>query len=72
MKYCHWRITFMVLLKCLLKMAQLESVGSRRGMAAGSLSMVVGTMYEDDAVVDIVRREDAGDLGEGLGEELGV
>ena len=41
-------------------------------MAAGSLSTVVGAMYEDDAVVDIVGREDAGDLGEGLGEGLGV
>ena len=41
-------------------------------MAAGSLSTVVGTMYKDDAVVDIVGRENAGDLGEGLGEELGV
>ena len=29
-------------------------------------------MYEDDAVVDIVGREDAGDLGEGFGEEIGV
>ena len=58
--------------KRLLKMAQLEPVGSRRGMAAGSLSTVVGVMYEDDAVVDIVGREDAGDLGEGLGKGLGV
>ena len=41
-------------------------------MAAESLSMVVGAMYEDNAVVDIVGREDAGDLGEGFGEGLEV
>ena len=29
-------------------------------------------MYEDDAVVNIVGREDTGDLGEGFGEGLGV
>ena len=72
MKYCHRCITFMVSPKHLLKMAQLEPVKSKHGMAAGSLSTVIGMMYEDDTVVNIVGREDTEDLGEGLGEELGV
>ena len=54
-------------------MAQLEPVESSFGMAAGSLSTVVGVMAgEDDEAVDIGGRADDDDFGEGLREELGV
>jgi hypothetical protein len=41
-KYAHWHVTFMALLKHILKMAQLLPLCSRWGMLAGSFSIVVG------------------------------
>ena len=41
-------------------------------MAARSLSIVVGVVSEDNAVVDMLGSADNEDLGEGLGEEMGV
>ena len=53
-KYAHWRVTFMALLKRILKMAQLEPLYSRHGMLAGSFSMVVGVAVGGgDDTVDI-------------------
>jgi hypothetical protein len=72
-KYCQRRITFMVSLKRILKMAQLEPVGSSRGMFAGSLSTVVGALaIEEDVLEDMGGRADDDALGEGLREEVGV
>ena len=54
-KYAHRRVTFMALLKRILKMAQLEPLYSRRGMLAGSFSMVVGVAVGGgDDTVDIM------------------
>ena len=49
-KYDHRRVTFMASRKRIMKMAQLEPLGSSRGMFAGSFSMEVGVLD----VVDIV------------------
>jgi hypothetical protein len=55
----------MALLKRILKMAQLEPLDSRRGIFAGSFSMVVGvTAGGGDETVVIL-------TGEDLGEEMG-
>jgi hypothetical protein len=56
----------MALLKHILKMAQLEPFDSRRGILAGSFSMVVGvTAGGGDVTEDML-------TGEDLGEERGV
>jgi hypothetical protein len=53
-KYAHRRVTFMALLKRILKMAQLEPFGLRRGISAGSFSMVVGVAVGNgDVTVDM-------------------
>jgi hypothetical protein len=61
----------MALLKCILKMAQLEPFGSRRGMFAESFSMMVSVVtVGDDVAVDIGGRAADVDLGEGFVEVL--
>jgi len=62
-KYAHQHVTFMVFPKHILKMAQLEPLCSRRGIFAGSFSMVVGvTVGRGDKTVDM--RVSLGDGGE--------
>ena len=54
----------MVLLKHILKMAQLEPLYLRRGMFTGSFSMVVGVAVSgDDVIVDMIGLVGEGDEG---------
>jgi len=58
MKYPYWHITFIMLLKCILKMAQFALFGSRQEMLARSFSIKVGVVGVDtvDKLVVVVAK----------------